>query len=228
MVNRNSFLLGIQTNAHLTGTADQHADGAIVHLLRQLSLLLIVLRIMDKGNFLCRNTQLHKPALHIVIELCAFHINRCEFIRIRVRIGLCAALTLWRCHITEDHLRTPGFAALLVHSVNILAALIDFTSFLIRQARINHALGIGYLSAVAGDFQHVILSGINILHILSTLSKFSHVVLLEFALLTLNNLDLSALHLGNFQARNIGKHIGKASEQLLQGLNILELREGLL
>ena len=223
MVNSHDTLLRIHADAHFTGGADQHSHLAVVHISKQFLFLGISVRFMDKGNFLSRNTALHQPGLDVIIELCALHIGLDFF----CFSGSSIALALRRCHIAEDNLRTLDLLAFLVLSQDIISAAVDLAAFLIRQARIDHTLGVGDFSAVTGDLQHVIHTGINILDIVGSFFQFLHEVLLELARFTHHDIYFAALHLRDFQTRNIGQHIRKVPEKQLQLAHVLKPGEAL-
>ena len=224
MVNRHNALLGIHTYTHLAGRTDQHSYLAVVHIRKQLLFLGISVCLMDKGNLLGRDTALHQSGLDIVVELCALHIGF-HFLC----LGICnLAFTLGGSHIAEDKLCALDIFTALVHAHHIISAAVDLATFLIRKARVDHALGVGNLSAVAGDFQHVIHAGVNIFDVVRSLFQLLHVVLLELSRLTDHNIALAALHLGDFQTGNIGQHIREVTEQQLQLAHVLKPGEALL
>ena len=224
VVNGNNTLLRIHADAHLTGGADQHSNLTFVHICEQFLFLGIGVCFMDESNLLGRDTTLHQSGLDIVIEPCALHIGF-HFLC----LGICGfALTLRSCHITEDQLGALNGIAVLIHTNNVVSTAEDFTAILIWQSRVNHTLRIGNLSAVAGDLQHVIHTGVNILDVICSLFQLLHIILLELARLTDHNIDLAALHLGDFQTGNISQNIRKVSEQQLQLTHVLKPGETLL
>ena len=224
MVNGHDTLLSVHAHAHLTGGTDQHSYLSVVHICKQFLFLGIGVRFMDKGNFFSGDTALYQPGFDIVVELCAFHIGL-DFLGFRCGR---AALALRGSHITEDNLGTLDFLTFLVLNQNIVSASVDLTPFLIRQGRVDHTLGVGNLSAITGDLQHVVNGRINILDVVRSLFQFLHIVLLELSGFTDHNIDLAALHLGDFQTGNIGQYVRKVPEQQLQLAHVLKPGKALL
>ena len=223
MVNGNDTLLCVHTNAHLSSGTDQHSYLAFVYIRKQLLFLGIGVCIMNKGNLFSRDTALHQSGFDIFVELCALHIGF-HFLGLGI---CCLALALGGSHIAEDQLCSFDFLAVLVHTHHIISAAVNLAPFLIRQAGVNHTLGVGNLSAVTGDLKHVIHTGVNIFYVICSLFQFLHIVLLELSGFTDHHIDLATLHLGNFQAGNVGENIRKVAEQQLQLAHILKSGETL-
>ena len=217
MVNGNDALLSVHTHAHLTGGADQHPDLALVHIGKEFLFLCVRVRFMDEGDLLCRDAALHQTSLDIIVELCALHIGF-QFLSLSSSL----ALALRGRHITEDDLGALDGFALPVDLQHVVCTAENLAALLIRQARVDHALGVGNLSPIAGDFQHVVNGGVHILDVVCTLLQLLHVVLLELARIADHNVDLAALHLRDFQTGNVRQHIGKVAEQELKLAHVLE------
>ena len=238
VVNGHNTLLGVHAHAHLAGRADEYSHLAVVHVREKLLLLRVGVRLVDKGNFLCRNPSFHQIGSHVVIELCAAGVK----LGVVCFLGVGGpALSLGGGHVAEDDLRAkqvnhffslrvknlfPG--AFLILSQHILTAAVNLAAGLIGQCRVNHALGVGNLSPVAGDFQHVVLAGVYIFHVVRPLFQLFHIVLLELSRLTYNGMHLAALHPGDLQAGHLRQYVREAAEKKLQLVQIAEVGEGLL
>ena len=175
---------------------------------------------MDECDFFPGDSFLRQVVPHILIEPCAFCIKGIIDFRTYIVVCLGLVLSLWSCHVAEDNLRTVYrnlFSGLSVHGLDVLtssvllqdvlAAPIQLAPRLIGKRRVNHALGIADLSAVAGDFQHIINGRVNVFHIVRPLFQAFHVLLLEFTRFAFHNLYTAAPHLRDFEARNLRKNV---------------------
>ena len=194
MMNGNHTFLSVHANTHFPSRTDQDTDLALIYICEQLFLFCVSVRFMDKRDFLCGNFLLNKPGFNVLIQSSAFHID----FRIVCLSSFRFALPLGRGHITENQLGSFDLAAFTILLNYIVGTAVDLASFLIRKTWINHSLGIGNLSAVAGDLQHIVNAGIYVFHFVCALLKQFHVILLELPGITHHYLNLPAFHFRDF------------------------------
>jgi hypothetical protein len=128
-------LLHVRPGAHFFGGAQQDADAAGIHGVKQCLLLAVRIGVMDVGDFLCRNASGDELVAKLVINV--------EAIRIGCR------------EVAENKLRQSLFLSCRPRSVNLLDGAarlrIVWLGEGIDQAHIERGL-----SSVAGDLEHVV------------------------------------------------------------------------
>ena len=181
---------------------------------------------MDECNLRCRNAALDQHPLDVRVEVYAFGVLAGLHIGVRFHVRR----AFRRRHIAENHLRALDFLGGFVFFRHALYAGDQLASVLIGQARINHALGVTQFAAFAGNFQHVVLFGVNMAFLQSVraLRQLVDVVQLELPRFALYGNALAAAHLRHFQPFYTGLYVRKAAEQALQFRQVLETGEGLL
>ena len=132
MVNGYDALLSVHADAHLAGRAYKHSDFAVIHICKELLFLCVGVGLVDKGDFLFRNTPLDEICTHIVVELGALGVEHIVVDLLGNGFGG-LALALRGSHIAEDYLCALDFVACLVLLEYIIAATVQLTARLIGE-----------------------------------------------------------------------------------------------
>ena len=228
MVNGHHTLLRVHANAHLARRADQHANLAVIDVLKELLAPCITVRLVNKCDLPLGDPALDQNIAQIVVEPRTLRIE-IPVGRVGIlRIGAALVGALRGRHVQENDLRALAVGALLVFREDVLGRAVDLAVRLVGERRVDHALGVGYLAPVAGDLEHVVHLGVNALDLLGSLLEVLHVLPLELARLAFYDLNRPALHLGDFEVGKLGYNVGETAEEELKLAQVAEIGEHLL
>ena len=162
---RDQPVLDVGPGSHLGGAAHEHAHLTGAHLGEQLLLLDLRIGFMDEGNLLGRYAVGDELFPNVVIDIEGIFLRR--FIR---NEGFASALRSSRCtralgrrNIAEDELCQPVFLPGFPDAQDVADTGVDLAGRIVRQQRIDETLIEAELAPVAGDLEHVVHRGIDLL-----------------------------------------------------------------
>ena len=187
-------MLYVCSSSHLEGGTHQHPDLASAYLGEQLLLLRITVGVVDKFDLIGGDAHLNEFTPNVIIDVEA---------TVPLRSGQVAKYKLCRFLIR----------CLLPNIEDILYAGIDLASLIISQHGVNQPLIQSGLSSVVGDEEHIVLGGVHqaVMHLLGSLGKGFHQLLLHVAGLNLYNVvvclrDGQFQHIGGLNVRRLLEH----------------------
>ena len=136
------FFLYVGSGPHLLGASDQHPHLALVHPAKQQLLLRLGIRVMDKGNFILRDTLIHELLFQIVI-----YVERAVF-------G-------GRGQVAEHKLGGTLFFGLFPDFVDVPGADGHLAVWVVGSQRIDKTHIQGQLAPIVGNAQHIVHMGVN-------------------------------------------------------------------
>ena len=162
---RNQSVLDVGTRPHFGSAAHEHAHLTGAYLGEQLLLLDLRIGFMDEGNLLGRHTVSDELFPNVVIDV--------EGVLLRGIIrkkGFASILRSSRCtralgcgNIAEDELGQLILLTGFPDAQDVADAGVDLAGRIIRQQRIDETLIEAELAPVAGDLEHVVHRGIDLL-----------------------------------------------------------------
>ena len=136
-------VLAVGASPHLLRGAEQHPHLTRAHFSKEFFFLYLVVRVMDKSNFFCRNPP-------------------CNQLRLDVVIDIKRTVIFWGAHITEQELRQTAFLSFLPYPEHISHTGIELAVRIVRQKRIHQPLVKPDFSAIRSNFEHIVLGRINL------------------------------------------------------------------
>ena len=163
VVTGNDPVLHIRACAHLKRTAHKDTDSAPPDFGKQFLFSHIRIGVMDKGNFLRRDSPCQKFIPDVIVH---------------AECTVC----FWCGQVAEHKLRQLFLFSVFPVAVNFFHAGVDLTPRIIRQKRIGKPLVKGQFPPVIGYLEHVVFPRIDFIvpHPLRTVSQFLHHFLLQF------------------------------------------------
>ena len=188
------FILHISTCTHLLSAAHKDTDITFANFFEQLQLLCFGVRFVYKFDFLGGYSTLYEFLANVIVH---------GEVSVILRGG----------KITEEQLRQPFFLSFFPSFKHCVHTSVQLTALKVGEHRVNQSLVKSQLSAVIGDFQHIIYACVHhtVAYFFCSLCKLGYHLLLDFRRL---NRDIvidcfrhrQVKHICGFYVRNLFEH----------------------
>ena len=185
------FVLHIRTGSHLCGASHQDTDITSANLLKEFKFLCFGVRFVYKLDFLGGYSTLYELLTNIIIH---------GKIAVVFRGG----------KVTEEQLRQPFFLSFFPSFKHCVHTGVQLTALKVGEHWVNQSLVKSQLSAIVGDFQHIIYACVHhtVADFFCSLCKLGYHLLLDFRRLNRNVVIDSfrngqVKHICGFYVRNL-------------------------